>query len=57
MKCVIICPGRRPGLEGLWESSPLANKALFGKTVKDAADLADYPFVLTGADGWLPTLS
>jgi NDP-sugar pyrophosphorylase family protein len=33
MKSVIICPGRRPGLEGLWERSPLANKPLFGKTV------------------------
>ena len=33
MKSVIICPGRRPGLEGLWERSPLANKPLFGKSV------------------------
>jgi len=33
MKSVIICPGRRPGLEGLLERSPLANKPLFGKTV------------------------
>jgi len=33
MKSVIICPGRRPGMEGLWERSPLANKPLFGKTV------------------------
>jgi NDP-sugar pyrophosphorylase family protein len=33
MRSVIICPGRRPGLEGLWERSPLANKPLFGKTV------------------------
>lgn len=33
MKSVIICPGRRPGLEGLWDRSPLANKPLFGKTV------------------------
>ena len=33
MKSVIFCPGRRPGLEGLWERSPLANKPLFGKTV------------------------
>lgn len=33
MKSVIFCPGRRPGLEGLWDRSPLANKPLFGKTV------------------------
>jgi NDP-sugar pyrophosphorylase family protein len=33
MKSVILCPGRRPGLEGLWERSPLANKPLFGKSV------------------------
>jgi len=33
MKSVIICPGRRPGLEGLWDRAPLANKPLFGKTV------------------------
>jgi NDP-sugar pyrophosphorylase family protein len=33
MKSVIICPGRRPGLEGLSERLPLANKPLFGKTV------------------------
>jgi NDP-sugar pyrophosphorylase family protein len=33
MKSVIICPGRRPGLEGLAERSPLPNKPLFGKTV------------------------
>jgi NDP-sugar pyrophosphorylase family protein len=33
MKSVILCPGRRPGLEGLWERAPLANKPIFGKTV------------------------
>jgi NDP-sugar pyrophosphorylase family protein len=33
MKSIVICPGRRPGLEGLWDRSPLANKPLFGKSV------------------------